>query len=160
MAQAFERFEVWRLYADPPYWETTVAKWSGEYGEDRVVLWLTRLWRKMADAIRGFVNAITDGDLGHDGDEAYRRHVGNAYKRGLPMRDEDGRPVWIIQKERSDSPNKIDITVAGILSWQARRDALALGVGPDASVYETRDVRVLGGEPPPAPTPPAAVANL
>lgn len=129
MAAAFERWNVFRLYADPPYWETTVATWSGTYGEERVVLWLTRQWRKMADAIRGFHNAIIDGELSHDGDAAYARHIGNAYKRVLPMRDEDGRSVWIIQKERSDSPNKIDIGIAGILSWQARRDALTLGAG-------------------------------
>lgn len=140
MDGAFERWDVWKLYADPPYWETTVAAWSGKYGEERVVAWLTRNWRKMADAVRGFLNAIIDGHLTHDGDEAYRRHVGNAFKRPLPIRDEDGKPVWIIQKERQDSPNKIDITVAGILSWQARRDALALGVVSEGapSVYEER----------------------
>jgi hypothetical protein len=144
MAQAFEHWEVWKLYADPPYWETTVAKWTGLYGDQRVVSWLTRLWRKTADAVRGFVNAMTDGELTHDGNEAYRRHVGNTFKRSLPMRDEDGRPVWIIQKERSDSPNKIDIAMAGVLSWQARRDALTDGATTGESILETRGMRILG----------------
>jgi phage terminase large subunit-like protein len=129
MATCFERWNVWRLYADPPYWESTVATWTGTYGDERVVSWLTRLWRKTADAIRGFVNAIADRELTHDGDPAYVRHVGNAFKRPLPMRAEDGKSIWIIQKERNDSPNKIDITMAGILSWQARCDAIAEGVG-------------------------------
>jgi phage terminase large subunit-like protein len=136
---AFERWDVWRLYADPPYWESSVADWQGKYGDERVVAWLTRLWRKMADAIRGFVNAIADRELAHDGDPVYVRHIGNAFKRPLPMRTEDGRPVWVIQKERKESPNKIDVGIAGILSWQARCDAIADGVGNEGdSLYDQR----------------------
>ena len=30
VALAFDTWDVWRLYADPPYWETTVADWSGD----------------------------------------------------------------------------------------------------------------------------------
>jgi hypothetical protein len=139
VATAFETWDVWKLYADPPYWESMVADWEGTYGDERVVEWLTRLWRKTADAIRGFVNAIDDRELGHDGDAAYVRHVGNSFKRPLPMRTEDGRPLWVIQKERKESPNKIDIAMAGILSWQARCDAIAAGVTNEGeSVYDQR----------------------
>lgn len=144
MAAAFERWEVWRLYADPPYWETTVAGWAGKYGEERVVSWSTRHWRKMADAVRAFANAVVDEDLSHDGRPEFARHVSNAHRRMLTLRDEDGRPVWVIQKERPDSPNKIDAAVAAVLSWQARCDAVAAGVGKKkASRYETEEPLVL-----------------
>ncbi|MBN1954280.1 MAG: terminase, partial [Anaerolineae bacterium] len=29
VVEAFARWDVWRLYADPPYWESLVAEWSG-----------------------------------------------------------------------------------------------------------------------------------
>lgn len=129
MAEAFRRFKVWRLYGDPPYWEETFAKWSGEYGEERVVAWPTNKWLKMADAVRSFANAIASGELTHSGEKTLARHVANAYRKLLLSRDSEGKPLWVIQKERSDSPLKIDAAVAAVLSWQARRDALAAGVG-------------------------------
>ena len=35
--------------------------------------------------------------------------------------------MWLIRKERSDSPKKIDAAIAAVLSWEARRDAIASG---------------------------------
>lgn len=124
---AFRTYDVWRLYADPPYWEETVDSWSGKYGQERVVKWYTTRRRKMADAVRGFANAIKDGSIAHTGDAGLRRHVGNAQKRTVGH-DDQGEPLWTIQKERKDSPLKIDAAVAAILSWQARCDAVALGI--------------------------------
>ena len=44
-----------------------------------------------------------------------------------------------MQKERSDSPHKIDAAMAACLAWEARCDALASGVGKrKRSVYEDR----------------------
>jgi len=64
-------------------------------------------------------------------------------RRILKMRDEDGRPLWTIYKERPDSPLKIDAAMAAILSWEARGDALTAGVGiKHTSVYETRGLVV------------------
>lgn len=138
MADAFERWNVWRLYADPPYWETTVAEWSGEFGEERVIRWSTNQMRKMAEAVRAFANAILDGDLQHSEDERYERHIGNSHRRVLTLLDDKGEPLWVIQKERPDSPKKIDVAMAGILSWTARRDAVAEGVEPEVSIYNER----------------------
>jgi hypothetical protein len=38
---AFENFDVWRLYGDPPFWESALDRWAGRYGADRVVRWWT-----------------------------------------------------------------------------------------------------------------------
>lgn len=139
IAEAFERWNVWRMYADPPYWETAVAAWAGQYGEKRVVEWWTNRQKQMAYAIKGFSSAIAAGDLLHDGNEHLQRHVGNAVRKYLRLRDEDGQPLWTIYKERGDSPHKIDAAMAAILSWEARSDALAAGAGQRSrSVYEDR----------------------
>ncbi len=140
MAAAFDRWNVWRVYADPPYWETTVDEWAGEYGEERVVKWSTRQWHRMADACRAYHNAIVDGTLSHDGNELFARHIANAQRLELQGRADNGERLWVMVKERPDSPKKIDAAVAGCLSWLARSDAIAAGAkredGP--SVYEDR----------------------
>jgi hypothetical protein len=43
------------------------------------------------------------------------------------MKDEQGKALWLIQKERADSPFKIDAAMAGTLSWEARTHAIAAG---------------------------------
>lgn len=129
VTDAFKRYHVWRLYADPPYWEETVASWAGKYGKERVIEWWTNRRKQMAFAVRGFVNAITDGSISHDGNEMLSRHVGNAHKRSIEQRDDQNQPLWTIQKDRKDSPFKIDAAMAAILSWDARCHAITAGVG-------------------------------
>jgi phage terminase large subunit-like protein len=141
--EAFNRWQVWRMYCDPPYWESIVAEWAGKYGEKRVVEWWTNRQKQMAYAIKSFVTAITSGELLHDGSPHLARHIGNAVRRILKIRDEEGHPLWTIYKERSDSPLKIDAAMAAILSWEARGDALTAGVGiKRTSVYESRGLVV------------------
>lgn len=137
---AFTQFDVWRMYCDPPYWETQVATWSGKYGEKKVIAWWTNRLSQMAYAIRSFNNSLLAKEISHDGNLDYSRHIGNAVKKKLRMVDEKGESLWVIYKERADSPLKIDAAMAGILSWQARKDALALGVSSNGqeSVYEKR----------------------
>jgi phage terminase large subunit-like protein len=137
--EIFDTYDIWRFYCDPPYWETTVADWAGKYGEKRVVEWWTNRPKAMAYAIKAFYNAIQSGDLLHDGNPHLTRHIGGAVRRILTMRDEEGKPLWTIYKERPDSPHKIDAAMAAILSWEARNDAIIAGVGQiKRSVYEER----------------------
>jgi hypothetical protein len=131
---AFHRYDVWRFYPDPAYWETYVASWVGRYGEQRVVEWWTYRWRQMAQAIRGFTNAISTGSVFHRGDVAnpldrmLDEHLGNAHRKPVPIRDEDGGQMWILAKEREDSPHKMDAAMAAVLAWEARTDAVASGL--------------------------------
>ena len=139
IAETFRRWDVWRMYCDPPYWETFVARWAGMYGDTRVMEWWTNRPKQMAYAVKGYDNAIQSGELSHDGNKAFTRHLGNAVRRVLSLRDEAGVPLWTIYKERPDSPHKIDLAMAGCLSWEARCDALAAGIGTrKRSVYEER----------------------
>jgi hypothetical protein len=143
VADAFRRWDVWRLYADPPYWESTVAKWAGLYGAERVLEWWTNRTKAMAYAIKSYANAMATGELSHDGHPAFQRHIGNACRRMLTLRDEAGVPLWTMYKERPDSPHKIDAAMAGALSWEARCDALAAGIG-QRSVYDSENDEPIG----------------
>lgn len=138
VTSAFARFKVWRLYADPPYWDTACDEWAAKYPE-QVVLFYTKAYAKMAEAVRGFKNAIADGHVSHTGDKNFARHIANAYRMPVSTKDAE---LFVITKERSDSPNKIDVAVCAVLSWEARGDAIKLGIGapPKPSVYEKRGV--------------------
>jgi hypothetical protein len=126
---AFKRFHVVGLYADPALWETNVAAWEARYGARLVVKasqkhpcewWMTGASaKKVADAIRAFHDAVLDGDMSHDGAYLLTSHVLNARRRGSG-----------IGKDYKDSPRKIDAAVAAVIAYQARLDAVAAGVQP------------------------------
>lgn len=128
LASLFEEYNVWRLYADPPFWQGWVSTWIGRYGDDRVIEWWTNRRKQMAYALQRYVEAIERGEIGHDGNSDLVRHVGNAYRQDLSFRDENDQPLWLIRKDRPDSPFKIDAAMAAVLSWEARADAIASGV--------------------------------
>lgn len=124
---AFDRFEVWRAYADPPYWDDWVSTWAGRWGDKRVVRWWTNRDKPMAYALGVYRAAMVDRTLSHDGNPVYVAHVGNAYRKLLGYFDDREERMWTIRKARPDSPDKIDLTMAGCLSWEARGDAVAAG---------------------------------
>jgi hypothetical protein len=144
MRSLFERFAVWRLYADPPYWQSWIAGWRGSFGEEHVIEWWTNRRRQMTSALEGFDTAIREGTISHDGSPDLTRHLGNARRQDLPQRDEQGKAQWLIRKARPDSPFKIDLAMAAVLSWEARTDAIAAGALQPAATYQ---MLVLGGRP-------------
>lgn len=127
LADVFDRYKVWRVYADPYRWGDIVDVWAGRWGEKRVVKWATNRVRQMAAGLIDYRNAIVSGELSHDGDPVFAEHIGNAVKQDTTMKDDDGRPLWLIAKEAPKSPLKIDAAMAGCLSWVARGDAVASG---------------------------------
>jgi len=126
VAAAFERWEVWRIYADPYWWEGWLASWHARWG-DRVMEWKTNRLGQMAASLQNFSTAIQSGELTHDGNEDLARHIGNACRRLTNLRDGEGERLYVICKERPDSPYKIDGAMAADLSWEARTDAIAAG---------------------------------
>lgn len=127
VAASMDRWKVVRAYADPPYWDEWVDHWAGRW-PDKWAKWWTNRELPMANALRVYSAAITDGTLSHDGDERMAAHIANATKHDLKRKGPDGiTPLWTIRKERADSELKIDIAMAGCLSWEARRDAIAAG---------------------------------
>ncbi|WP_333771013.1 hypothetical protein [Streptomyces sp. IBSBF 2435] len=125
---AMNRWRVWRVYADPPYWDGMINHWVGRWGQDKVQEWWTNRPKAMAYSLAAYKRAMTAGDVTHSGDLVLRQHIANARRRQLRMLDDQGQPLWVIEKERHDSPFKIDGAMAGCLSWEARSDAIAAGV--------------------------------
>lgn len=126
---ACERYDVRLAYIDPQYIEELVSPWIGRYGKDVVVKWVTNspASRKVGMAVGEYVAAVNSGAVTHDGDSVFARHIRNARRRPLPARDDDGRPLFSLQKDRPHSRNKIDAAMAGMLSALARTDAIAKG---------------------------------
>lgn len=143
---AFEQFEVWRLYADPPYWQSWIAQWRKDFGEERVIEWFTTRTRQMSSAVEGYDTAIKTAAISHAGQIEMERHIANACRREVSPARGSEPALWVITKDRPDSPNKIDYAMAGVLSWEARTDAVAAGaVSMNKSIYQTRGLRTIGG---------------
>ena len=143
MRTAFEQFEVWRLYADPPYWQSWIAQWRKEFGEERVIEWFTTRTRQMENAIEGYDTAIKRSTLSHAGQLEMERHIANACRREVSPAQGAESALYVITKDRPDSPNKIDYAMAGVLSWEARTDAVASGEDGQ-NPYLIHGVRRLG----------------
>lgn len=141
MSDAWTRWNVWRIYIDPGSQVANIdplmRRWQQRWGDKRVVEWLMNRPKPTAYAVRNFTAAIISGDLSHDGNETFARHIANARRKNANVRDEDGREMFHIQKEAPNSPNKIDAAAAAVLSWEAKSDALSKGKG-STSVYARR----------------------
>lgn len=124
---AFATYEVWRLYGDPSKWEMEMANWAGRHGQTRVISLPPAMSRRTALMFAAYASAIRGGDVTHDGSPTFSRHIGNSHKFTINAKDDDGLPLWIIQKDRLMSPHKIDAAWAAAASWQARLDAVAAG---------------------------------
>jgi hypothetical protein len=125
--EAFERWNVWRVYIDPQRIDRLVEGWSNRHGEKRIVEWQTYRPRPIAWAVRKYEQAIASGDVSHDGSEVLVRHVRNARKRVLTVLDDKERPMHTLTKDHVRSPRKIDAAMAAVLSWEARGDAIEAG---------------------------------
>lgn len=126
--EAFRKWQVKRFYCDPPYWETAVDRWAGKWGGKRVVKWWTNRPKPMSFALKAYRHAMQSGEVTHNDDPRFAEHIGNAWRHELSLQDDQGKPLWVIRKERNDSAKKIDAAMAGCLSWEARRDCIADGM--------------------------------
>jgi hypothetical protein len=138
MQDAFERFNVWRVYIDPQYIDYLVEIWQGRWGDKRIFEWLTNRLRPACWMVRNYTDAMTSGDVSHVGDEIFTSHVRNAVRRKQNVYDEDHHKMHTICKDRPNSPRKIDGAMAGAMSWECRGDAIAANAQPRRSVYAQR----------------------
>ncbi|MFJ4356910.1 terminase [Streptomyces massasporeus] len=132
--EAFSRFRVVGMYADPAKWEGHIADWEARWGSslqvkatrDHPIEWWMTGGRSnlIVRALDKFHSAVLDKELTHDGSSVLTRHVLNARRR-------KGRSGIQIMKEHPDSARKIDAAVASVLAWQARLDAVAKGLAEE-----------------------------
>jgi hypothetical protein len=66
--------------------------------------------------------------LSHDADPRFAAAIANAHKHMMQFTNDQNERMYILQKERPDSPLKIDAAIAGAFSWQGRLEAIAAGV--------------------------------
>lgn len=128
-----ERFELWRAYVDPQNIEPLLSRWQGRYGDSVFVPWYTNRPKAVSWAVRNYQDAIGAGDLEHDGDPIMRRHIRNAVRQPVNVKDDEGAQMHTITKDRPNSPRKVDAAMAGLISWEARLDAIAAGAKKTAS---------------------------
>jgi hypothetical protein len=129
LKDVFGRFEVFKMYGDPRFFESDLARWSGRW-PGRVREWPTNEYGRMGPATRVWQRAVISGEWTCDGGTDLARHLRNMRKRETRIRDADtGAVLWVPGKETQKSPKKIDAGVASILAWQARIDAQAAGAG-------------------------------
>lgn len=145
---AFAEYDVWRMYYDPPGWDSEGASWRAKYGAERVIEWFTWRERPMGFACANFAAAITAGQVTHDGNPEFTAHVGHAHRKPVNVRDDKGERLWTLAKEREGSALKIDLAVCGVIGWEARSDAIAAGALVAApafrSAYEDEGLTFMG----------------
>lgn len=137
--QTFSRFDVWKLYGDPPHWVEPLGGWAGKW-PDHVEEWWMNNRRRAAYSARAYKEAMSSGSVtfgGADDTSAeflahsdFIRHLVNVGTKDTRLLDEEGVPLLIMAKPDGRLGFKIDAGAAGNLSWQARLDAIAAGAKP------------------------------
>lgn len=133
----FEIYDVWKLYADPPYWQEQISAWTAKY-EGKIIEWPTRNTNNIYYALRSYGEAIDLGDLAHDGNPDLERHIANAGINYLSITDDEGRNKYRLTKITQD--RKYDAAMAAVLSWQARLDALKDGAAEQKELQLPRRI--------------------
>jgi hypothetical protein len=130
---AMSRFDVWKLYGDPPYWTETMGSWHAKH-PDQIEEWWTNRHKLMAYTLREYVEGIDSGSITFGGtadqSDDLVRHIGQAGRMNLRMRDDQGKPLWVLQKQDGHEELKFDYAMASVLSWKACLDARKAGAKP------------------------------
>jgi phage terminase large subunit-like protein len=117
--EAFGRYDVTRLYADPHEWRSDLDTLAEEF-PGRVITWETRRDVQMAAALDRLRTDLINAAVWHSGDKLFIEHFANAYVR---MRAK----LRLVRKEHPQSNRKIDSVVGAALAYEARADAIVAG---------------------------------
>ncbi|MFJ9558065.1 hypothetical protein ACIRPH_30030 [Nocardiopsis sp. NPDC101807] len=127
--ELMRRFDVVRLYADPPYWDTEVDEWVDTYGDQRVIRWHTRRVVQMHAAAERLKTDVTKAETSftHDGCPIAAAHVANARTAARPG------DRYVLRK--ASAAQKIDVCVSSILAHEATCDVIAAGLATRKKNY-------------------------
>lgn len=120
--ELMSRYDVVRMYCDPPYWDTEVDEWAERYGEKRVVRWYTRRVVQMYEACERLKTDVmkTDSGFSHDGCAITSAHIGHA--RAAARAGER----YVLVKPSDEQ--KIDGCVTSVITHEAAGDVIAAGL--------------------------------
>ena len=128
--ELFARYDIVRMYCDPPYWQSEVDAWAGRW-EKKVFQWATYRPAQMHEALERLKTdaASPDSDFTHDGCELTSTHIRNAVERPRPG------SRYILGK--ASQTQKIDLAMCSALAHEAAGDAIAAGANSvtDSFVY-------------------------
>lgn len=139
--ETFEKFDVSRMFGDPPKWATELETWADEFRLDygtteereRVLAFDTNQRSKFCKAVDRFLTAVREGSLSHCDDERLNAHVlAAALEKVRVAADEaDQRTMYVLVKP--EDSRKIDLAVAAVLAYEA---AMTMPVSvPDPSIF-------------------------
>lgn len=117
--ELMRRYDVIRMYADPPHWETEIDGWAETYGEKKVLRWATYRPTQMFAACERLVTDVqkADSTFTHDGCPVTAIHVRNARKAARPS------DRYVLAK--ASQTQKIDSCVTSVITHEAAGDATA-----------------------------------
>lgn len=140
-----DRFQVVKVYADPPHWTETIGAYAGRWSAWEE--WWTNNVKRMAYAVRAYRDAMATGavtwEIGRNehNETALGLHIGNAGRKDTQLYDDNGERLFVLQKIHPD--RKFDFAMAGCLSWRAYLDALSKGAGREREkkTYQVKRLR-------------------
>jgi hypothetical protein len=129
IAEVFDFFDVIRMYADPPYWDTEIDGWAEKYGDKRVLQFATYRPVQMHAAAERLLTDVgkSDSAFTHDGCPITAVHVRNARKEARM----NNRYVLAKPKQAQ----KIDGAMSSILAHEAAGDVTAAGLWKTVESY-------------------------
>ncbi|MFB9926315.1 hypothetical protein ACFORO_42520 [Amycolatopsis halotolerans] len=127
--ELFARYDVVRMYCDPPYWESEIDAWAESFDAKRVIRWYTRRPAQMHDAAERLKTDVLTADSGftHDGCEITTAHVGHTRAAARPA----DRYVLV----KASDKLKIDACVTSVLTHEAAGDVRAAGLAAKKRNY-------------------------
>jgi hypothetical protein len=124
----FDKWQCWALWGDPPHWVEAMGRWAATR-PDQVKEWWSNRLKPMANAIAQYNEAIAADQVGPAAASplarTFDRHMGSAGRRSVNLWDDAGRQLFILRKIHPE--RKIDASMAAVISWQARLEALRKG---------------------------------
>lgn len=139
----FARYDVGRMFGDPPKWATELERWMETYNADRsvedsvVMFFDTNQPKRMSGACDRFTTGLVEEQLTHDGDSMLSAHALAMVKKKAYARNEDPedrRVRFVFTK--GDDGRKIDAGIGAVLAYEAAMtmaeyadDVIALVIG-------------------------------
>lgn len=135
-----DTYDVYKMYGDPPHWTETMGAWSVRW-PDRIEEWWTARPKAMAYTIREYLEFIDSQTITYGGTEDQHddllRHIANAGRKDLKILDDEGQPLWIMQKQSGRVDLKFDYAMAAVLSAKCRMDGLKASAKPRTRTRRT-----------------------
>lgn len=123
VSEAFEQYQVGRMFCDPAKWWTEIESWCERWNpakaEDAVVIVLdTNKTTRFAPACDRFAVEVKEQVLTHDGKPTLTDHLAACAKKKVRLADDDDdeRTRFVIVKADT---RKIDCAVAAVLAREA-----------------------------------------